>query len=155
MISTLELFSSLFYWTWSRTQSSFCCWQQIIQTDRTSLLSVHGHVCVYVCPRNNVNQIFVISPVEAQTQRELVIHAVLFTVAPILQSPHRSAFSCSPNASGGQPSQGLVVMHSTDFPHPPVNPCLPQNSCFPEIMVVIPKYTGKGSRETYQTGGAI
>lgn len=77
--------------------------------------------CVCVCPRNNVNQISVISPVEAQTRRELVIHAVLlFTVAPILQSPHHSAFSWAlpvPMES----NLGLVVMHSTDFLHPPLS----------------------------------
>lgn len=56
-------------------------------------LSVRGtvyfesYMFMHVCARANVKQISVISPVEAQAQRELIIHTVtVFTVAPILPS---------------------------------------------------------------------
>lgn len=153
-IYPLKLFSPLFYWTWSRTQSSFCCWQQIIRTDRTSLLSVHGYVCVYVCPRNNVNQISVISPVEAQTRRELVIHAVLlFTVAPILQTPHCSAFSWAlpmPLESSLVKVWWLCVQQFFSTHLCPDNTSFPENPYFPEVMVGFPRCR---RRETCQTGG--
>lgn len=45
------------------------------------------YACVYVCARTNINQISVISPVEAQAQMELIIHTVtLLTGALILPS---------------------------------------------------------------------
>lgn len=56
----------------------------------------HTHVCmcVYVCARTNLKQVSVITPVEAQAQRELIIHTVtLFTVSLILQSLLFPAFS--------------------------------------------------------------
>lgn len=61
----------------------------------------HTHVCmcVYVCARTNLKQVSVISPAEAQAQRELIIHTVtLFTVALILQSLLLPAFFQSPEA---------------------------------------------------------
>lgn len=57
----------------------------------------HTHVCmcVYVCARTNLKQVSVISPAEAQAQRELIIHTVtLFTVT--LQSLLLPAFFPEP-----------------------------------------------------------
>lgn len=61
--------------------------------DPPPTLSVRGtvyfesYMFMHVCARANVKQISVISPVEAQAQRELIIHTVtVFTVAPILPS---------------------------------------------------------------------
>lgn len=60
---------------------------------------MYACVCVYVCARTNPKQVSVISPVEAQAHRELIIHTVtLFTVALILQSLRLPAFFQSPEA---------------------------------------------------------
>lgn len=97
--------------------------------------------CVCVCPRNNVNQISVISPVEAQTEgSSLFMQCYYLLLHPSFNLPTALPFSwalLTPLESSLVKVWWLSIQQIFDTHQCPANPSLPENPFFPEVMVVI------------------